>query len=232
VETGLVTRWWAAVAKVAMGAPPASVRPAIDAGLRFLERMPPPGGPQLRQQSVAGVYTMYVATREPRYLALLREWRGPSAQPWTELDALEALRRGDSARARELARGFPSADSARAADGSINGARWATRALLLEELGDARAALRYYEVIEPARFGEFGLVDPGPALHARGLLARARLYEQVGDRAAAARAYEAFAAQWAGADPAFQAPLREARAGLVRVRDAARSATPVDVKGR
>jgi serine/threonine-protein kinase len=229
IEAAPVTRWWAAVGKLAMGAPPASVRPALDAGIRFLERLPAPAGPVLRRQSLAGLYTLYLETREPRYLALLRAWDGP-ASTWTELDALEALARGDSARVRELARAFPSPDSVRAADRSTNAARWVARAQLFAELGDARGALRMYEVLDPKRFGEFGLVDPGPALYARSLLARARLYEETNDRAAAARDYQAFLTQWANADSAFQTPLGEARAGLARVRDAGRAATPVGVR--
>jgi tetratricopeptide (TPR) repeat protein len=141
--------------------------------------------------------------------------------PWTELDALEALDRGDTTRARELARGFVSADSARAkAGGIVSATRLVARAEVYTALGDLRRALATYESLEPSRIGDGGFLEPAMALWARSYLARGRIHEQLGERAAAAAAYERFIALWKDADPALQPQLREARTGLARVRDA------------
>ena len=83
-----------------------------------------------------------------------------------------------------------------------------------------------YEVIDPKRFPDMSIFDPSPVLWARSHLARGRLYEQLGQRAEAAAAYERFATLWKDADPALQPQVREAQAGLARVRDA-RAGQPV-----
>jgi serine/threonine-protein kinase len=227
--TAIVVRWWTIAAKLAMGVPPASQRAMLDSGIAIVQRMSAAMGPGTQQQSASLLYMAYLATREPRYLETMRRWRGPGAPPWPELDALDALTRGDSARARELARGFPSADSIRAGAGSMNATRWVARAQVFADLGDPRRALAMYEVLDPRRFSEFGMVDPGFALYARSFFARGQLYEELGDRPRAAAAYERFLALWKDADPAFEPQRREARAGLARVRDAA-GGQPVGVR--
>jgi tetratricopeptide (TPR) repeat protein len=82
-----------------------------------------------------------------------------------------------------------------------------------------------YEMIEPSRLsGDLTtLADPGLAFLARSYLARGRVYEQLGERDKAAAAYERFVALWKDADPQLQPQVREARAGLARVRDAAKA---------
>jgi serine/threonine-protein kinase len=228
--TRVVVGWWSVAAKLAMGLPPASQRGVLDGGIAYVQGMPEALGPGARQQSAPLLYMAYLATREPRYLETLRRWRGPGAPPWPELDALEALARGDTARARELARGFPSADSIRAATGGMNATRWVARAQVFADLGDPRRAVAQYEVLDPDRFSEFGMVDPGFGLYARSFLDRGRLYEELGDRPRAIAAYERFLALWKDADPALDAQRREARAALARLRDAAGGARPVDVR--
>ena len=225
--SSLVIDWWSTAAKLGMGLPMASQRAMLDSGVAYVERRTATLGPGTQQQAVPLLYIAYLASRDPRYLATLRRWRGPTAPPWPELDALEALARGDSARARELARGFPSADSIRAATGAMNATRWTARAQVLADLGDARGAVAMYEVLDPRRFNEFGMVDPGFALYARSFLARGRLYEELNDRARAAAAYARFLALWKDADPTLEAQRREARAGLARVRDAGRGTVEV-----
>ncbi|MDF1505147.1 hypothetical protein PYV61_19520, partial [Roseisolibacter sp. H3M3-2] len=221
--------WWNLAAKLAMGVPPASLRAPLDSGIAYIDRTGSagPGGPQ---PATSVPYVAYLATRDARYLAALRRWRAGNPQPLPELDALEALARRDTARAREIARGFPSPDSMRTADAGMNPSRWVARAQVLADLGDARGALAMYEVLEPRRFAEFGLVDPGFTLYARSYLARGRLYEELGERAKAAAAYERFLEFWKDADPAFQPQLREAREGLARAKDAGRGAVPVGVR--
>jgi tetratricopeptide (TPR) repeat protein len=203
-----------------MGAPPAPSRVFIDSGIAGFERMSQPFAPQLRQQASPVLYAAYLATRDPRYLATWRRWTGPTQQEFPELDALAALASGDTAAAQAAARRFPSPDSLRAAGAFMNGTRWIARAEVLAALGDARRALTMYEALEPARFGSQSLLDPAFPLYARSFLARGRLYEELGERARAAAAYERFLTLWKDADPEFQPQLREARAGLTRVRDA------------
>ncbi|GLC28330.1 serine/threonine-protein kinase [Roseisolibacter agri] len=217
-----VIDWWTTAARLGMGMPIGSQRALLDSGIAFVDRRAAEMGPGMPQQSAPLLYIAYLASRDPRYVATLRRWRGATAQPWPELDALEALAAGDSARARTIARGFPSADSIRAATGGMNPTRWTARAQVLADLGDVRGAVAMYEVLDPRRFSEFGMVDPGFALYARSFLARGRLYEELNDRAKAAAAYERFLALWKDADPAFEAQRREARAGLARVSDAGR----------
>ena len=72
------------------------------------------------------------------------------------------------------------------------------------------------------RIGGTTTFDPAFPLYARSFLARGRLYEELGEREKAAQAYQRFLALWKDADPEFQPQLREARAGLARVRDAGR----------
>jgi serine/threonine-protein kinase len=221
LKTGEFARWWVAVVKLGMGLPPASVRATLDGGIGMLEQMPDPIGVGVRQQSVSALYVAYLATRDRGYLERLRRWRAGNPQPWPELDALEALSSGDSARAQTLARGFPSVDSMRInTTGQMNATRWTARAQVLEELGEARGALAMYELLEPRRFSEFGIVDAGPALYARSFLARGRLYEQVGDRARAVASYDRFLALWKDGDAEVEPQRRAARAALTRLRDA------------
>jgi len=219
ISTAATARWWAAMTKLAAGAPAASQRAAIDEGIAAIDALPSVWSAALGPQSAAVPYIAYAATRDPRYLATLRRWRGPRAPAWTEVDALEALAAGDTARARAIARGFPSADSARMAGSRVVAGRWVVRAEVLEALGDRRGALAAYDVLEPARIIDAGYLDPGMTLWARSFLARGRLHEELGERAAAAEAYGRFLALWQDADPALQGAAGAARAGLARVRD-------------
>jgi tetratricopeptide (TPR) repeat protein len=164
-----------------------------------------------------------MATRDPKYLAVVRRWRGERSPPYHELDAIEALAAGDTAKVLDAVRRFPSADSVRAAGGTVSPMRWVARAEVFEALGDARRALAMYELLDPTRFGWNGPTEPGWPLFTRSFLARGRLYEQLGEREKAAAAYAHFLELWKEADPALQPQLREAREGLARVRDAAHS---------
>jgi tetratricopeptide (TPR) repeat protein len=150
---------------------------------------------------------------------MLTRWGGTDAGTWPEADAIAALGVGDSARARAATARFPSSDSARAGSNGLNAARWVARAEVFAALGDAPRALANYEVLDPRRFGDVSVFDPALVLWARSFLARGRLYEQLGQRPQAAAAYERFITLWKDADPTLQPQVREARAGLARVRD-------------
>jgi tetratricopeptide (TPR) repeat protein len=213
-------QWLVAGTLLALGLPPARHLAVIDSGMRGLDRMKAPVGPQIRQFSTPPLYIAYLATREARYLDALRRWRAESGvtQPFAELDALEALSRGDTAGARAQAARFPSPDSTRTAKNQISPMRWIARAEVLEALGDHRGAVAMYEVLDPRRFGGNGPLDPGLALYPRSYLDRGRLLEQLGEPARAAEAYERFLELWKDADPALEPQKKEAREGLERVR--------------
>jgi serine/threonine-protein kinase len=220
VDPKLIFGWLGASVKVAMGVPVAAVRQQLDAGIAFADRRTDGGG--MRAQNWPTPYVLFLATRDPRYAATVRRWRGEKAPPLDELDALEALAAGDTARARASVARFPSPDSLRAVNAAVSPMRWVARAEVFTELGDPRRAAAMYEMIEPSRLSSdlTTSADPGLALLARSYLARGRVYEQLGERERAAAAYERFVALWKEADPGLQPQVREARAGLARVRDA------------
>ena len=207
--------WFVAGTELAMGLPPARLLPRLDSGVRVLERFPEPFGPQARQFSYIVPYLAYLVTREQRYLDAVRRWRG-SAPALVELDALEALEKGDTVAARRVAASFPSPDSVRAMGARLVLAHWIARAEVLASLGDLRGAIAMYEVLDPRLFA--GPNDPSWPLWPRSFLARGRLYEELGERERAAESYERFLSMWQDADPALEPQLREARAGLERVR--------------
>ncbi|AHG88006.1 putative serine/threonine protein kinase [Gemmatirosa kalamazoonensis] len=224
--TSLLVQWYGAATRVAAGVSTPALRGTIDGGLAGLDRIPGRFGDGARRQSLMVPYVAMAAFRDRKYVDMMRRWRGADTTAWPEVDAFDALLAGDTARARVAAQRFPSPDSARAASFGINAPRWVVRAEVLTALGDTRRAVAMYEVIDPKRFPDVQIFDPSPVLWARSLLARARLYEQLGQRAEAAAAYQRFAALWKDADPALQPQLREAQAGLARVRDVG-PATPV-----
>jgi serine/threonine-protein kinase len=222
-ERGGQTRWWNAGAQLAMGMPPRPLLAVVDSGIALIESLPQATAAPVRPAAINVPYLAYMATRNPKYLAVVRRWRGERQAPFHELDAIEALAAGDTAKVLEAVRRFPSPDSVRAAGGTISPMRWVARAEVFEALGDARRALAMYELLDPTRFAWIGPPEPGWPLYARSFLARGRLYEQLGEREKAAAAYERFLELWKEADPALQAQLGEAREGLARVRDAARA---------
>jgi len=226
MPTAPILRWWGTIDRLAVGVPFASVRQTVDSGIAGLDRIPGDFGRGARVESYSAPYLAFAVTRDPKYAATVRRWVGASAKTLVEMDAMEALARGDSARARALAAQFPPPDSIRAAGGALNVLRWVLRAEVLAALGDTRRAVANYAVLDPTRFSDASAFDPGLALYARTFPARARLYEQLGQPDSAAAAYERFLAWWKDADPALQAQVREAQAGLARVRDA-RAGQPV-----
>ncbi|HEX6058817.1 MAG TPA: serine/threonine-protein kinase [Gemmatimonadaceae bacterium] len=209
--------WYVAGVELAMGLPPEPRLVRLDSGLRSLERFPEPFGHQVRQFSIGMPYIGYLTSREPRYLELIRRWN-EGTRTWPELDALEALAKGDTAAAREAAARFPDPDSARRAGIWLQVPRWIARAEVLQSLGDLRGALAMYEALDPRRFSIFGQTDPSWPYWPRSFLARGRLHEELGERERAAEAYERFLDLWKEADPALEPQKREAREGLERVR--------------
>jgi eukaryotic-like serine/threonine-protein kinase len=212
------TRLWSVGVRLAAGMPHRTVAPQLAVHLATLERLPRGAGDFLRAQTVPVLYVTYLVNRDARTLALLRRWRGANA-PFVELDALEALDARDTATARRAVQGFPSADSIRAAKAPVALVRWIARARAYEELGDVRAALAAYSVLEPRQISPMGQSDPAWPLYARSLLWRGRLQERLGDRVAARDSYRRLVALWAGADPALQPQRDSAEVALRRLGD-------------
>ncbi len=189
----------------------AGIRPSLAA---------PPNDP-IRFGSSPLAYAGYFVTRDTVFSGLVRGL--VPQQPYPEIDAAEALARGDTAKARAIAAGFSPADSVRVARLGMAGMRTALRAEVLAALGDTRGAIAQYEAIHPVRFST-ALVDPGFAVYVRTFAARARLHEQLGERDKAIAAWEEFARRWQDGDALSDAPRREARAALQRLKD--QPATP------
>ncbi|MDQ4079430.1 MAG: tetratricopeptide repeat protein, partial [Gemmatimonadota bacterium] len=142
-----------------------------------------------------------------------------SKQVGSEVEALMALDRGDTARAARLASSWPPPDSATVLGAPRAGLAQFVQAEVYARLGDLRRAVRLYEAFDPEDFGVGG-VDPRWPFFARSFLARGQLYEQLGERQKAIAAYERFIELWKDASPELQEQLREARSGLARLRDA------------
>jgi serine/threonine-protein kinase len=218
-DRGKGAAWYARAVQLAMGLPAAPLRPMLDSGIVKIDGLTGPGGLMARRQNIAVPYVAYLATRDSLYLGAVRRW-SPESQTWPELDALAALAAGDTSRVVDAVRRFPSVDSTRASGTPVSPMRWVARAEVLTAMGDLRRAVAMYELIEPSRFAlKAPMGDPGLPLYPRSFLARGRLYEQLGEREKAAAAYSRFLDLWKGADAALQPQLREARAGLGRVRD-------------
>jgi tetratricopeptide (TPR) repeat protein len=218
-DQGKGALWYARAVQLAMGLPAAPLRPMLDSGIVKIDGLTGFNGSMARRQNISVPYVAYLTTRDSLYLGAVRRWSTPT-QSWPELDALAALDAGDSTRVIEAVRRFPSVDSLLAAGAPMVLMRWIARAEVLQRVGDLRRALQLYEVLDPTRFTTIGGAgDPGLALYPRSFLARGRLYEQLGEREKAAAAYSRFLELWKAADPSLQPQLREARAGLGRVRD-------------
>jgi eukaryotic-like serine/threonine-protein kinase len=210
------TRLWPLGVRLAAGLPPRGLAPAFAASLASFERLPRGGGDFLRAQAVAALYVSYLAMRDPRSLALLRDWRGGQS-PLSEIEALAALDARDTVAARVAIRSFPSADSIRAARAPVSLPRWIARARAYEAVGDLRSAVAAYSVLEPQQLSPLGQADPSWPFYARSLMWRGELQERLGDRAGAIDSYRRFVTLWAEADPALQPQRARARAALRRL---------------
>ena len=212
-----LARLWPLGVRFAAGVPTRQLAAPFASSLASLERLPATGSAKYyRFQATTALYVAYLATRDARTLALLRKWRGPQPQH-PELDALEALAANDTAKAARLAKSFPSPDSIRAAHASLGLPRWIARAQVYEALGDSRAALAAYEVLDPKMLAPMGQADPSWPLYARSFLWRGQLFERVNDRTSAVAAYRQFLELWAQADSSLEPQREQARAALRRL---------------
>ncbi len=177
---------------------------------------------QLAATAGGVIYTSYLVTGDTLFSNTLRRLPGLVNVPQTDLDALEALARGDTARAREIAAAFPPPDSLKDARLSFAGQRAYARALVLDAVGNTAWAVGYLEALEPSRFISQGLAEPGFALYTRSFATRAELYEKLGDKRKAIAAYEEFLRRTELGDAAIEPQRRSARANLARLRDGGR----------
>ena len=211
-----LARLWPIGVRFAAGVPARQLAGSFASSLASFERLPATGpATYYRRQAMPSLYVAYLATHDAHTLSLLRKWRGQ--QSHAELDALEALDAHDTAKAARLARTFPSVDSIRAAHSPLGLPRWIARAKVYEALGDPRAALAAYTVLEPKLLWPMGQADPSWPLYVRSFLWRGQLFEQVNDRASAVSAYRQFLALWADADSALEPQREQARAALRRL---------------
>ena len=176
---------------------------------------------QMLSGSVSVPYTAYLATRDTMFSnAVRRAQRGVTAH--SDLDALEALARGDTAAALAIAREYTPPDSMRDARFSLAGLRTVARAEVLAAVGNRDWAIAYYEALDPRRFMMQGLAEPGFAAYTRSFAARAVLYEERGDRDRAIGAWEEFLRRTEQGDEIVEPQRRAARAALQRLREARR----------
>jgi len=209
-------RWMGTALHVAQrGAMTPDERATLLRGLRQAEGGSPTG--QMRFGAIPIAYVGYLVTRDTVFSNSVRRLAA-AQQAWPELDASEALERGDTARARTLAARFTPADSVARSRLGLAGMRTVLRAEVIAALGDAREAAGQYEALHPSRFNA-SLVDPGYTVYVRSFAARARLYEQLGEREKAIAAWEEFLRRWEKGDADTEPARREARTALQRLRD-------------
>lgn len=170
-----------------------------------------------------GVLMMgYLATRDTLFSNTLRRLPGGANVPQTDLDGLEALTRGDTAAAREIASRYTPPDSIATARFGYAGLRAYARAEVLAAVGNTDWAIRYLEGMAPERFIAQGLSEPGFAVYTRSFLTRASLYERTNQPAKAIAAYEEYLRRTADGDAIVEPLRRSARESIARLRDRGR----------
>jgi tetratricopeptide (TPR) repeat protein len=192
----------------------------LRSAIAAIDSTPGPFGAQARTGSLSVPYVAFLATHDTTFLGTLTRWAGGTQ--YTELNALLALDRGDTAAAMEIARTFTRPDSLATARFSVGGMRTLARAEVLARAGLTRQAAETYEAVAPARINRAALAEPGYAVWVRSFLARARLWRQLGERDKAIAAYEQFIQRWKNADGPAATQLSQARQELAALRDAAR----------
>jgi tetratricopeptide (TPR) repeat protein len=186
----------------------------------WMDSVPPQLTFAARNGSIEVPYLAFLITRDTMFKKQASEWLSQGSAPLTELDALVAIDRGDTARAMTIARTFSPPDSLQRATFSFGGMRTIARAEVLERLGITRQAAETYAAITPTRINRNGLIEPGLTIWIRSLVAQARLWAKLGEREKAIAAYEEFLRRWKSADGSAAKQVAQARAELARLRDA------------
>lgn len=219
VPTGPIMGLSRATLRVAMGAPwtPAVERQVRD-GIANLDTITGPFAEQSRRNGSSIPLFAFLASGDSSYVHVLERWTGTE---WTDLDALLALQRGDTATAERLAAAFPTPDSLRSPGVRFGsgGMRTLARAETMERLGRTRQAVETYEAIVPSRVNSAAFTDPGFALLVRTTLTRARLWKELGERQRAIDTYRDFINRWQHADESAAELVRVARQELAALLD-------------
>ena len=236
--TQTVGSFYALIMKLAAGTPPSDGdKRALKRWIDGMEQSKSPYASQMRGQSISLAYMAFLATSDTSFAATARRWAAPPGTKdlstiMPELSAIMAINRGDTARAAQLVREFPSIDSLKSPNISIGmaGLRLYARSQVATAIGDTRRAVGIYEAIDPKRFTSVGMAEPGFTTYARSFLARAKLYEQLGEPAKAIVAYEEFIKRWKNADAPLQPQVNEARQAVARLKDNPTKSVPVVTK--
>jgi serine/threonine-protein kinase len=184
----------------------------------WMDSVPPQLRYAARTGSVSIPYLAFLVTHDTLFAAQVRGWSG-AARNASDIEAILALDRGDTARALTIARGFPSIDTLRTGRFSLAGMRTIARAEVLERLGLDRLAAETYEAMSADRLTRGGLVDPGLAVWVRSFVAQGRLWAKLGERDKAIAAYEEFVRRWKDADGAAARQVEQVRGELARLKD-------------
>jgi serine/threonine-protein kinase len=149
----------------------------------------------------------YLATRDTALLpGFLRIADTTGSSTWRVVDALLALARGDTARARmRVDRHYrtPSESEFNGEQGLARSYGWGT---VLAELGEARLAIDAF-----ARIDSSDARIQRPGLLVRSYAERGELYQQLGDMQKAVEYYDKFIAAWENADAELQPQVERVR---------------------
>jgi tetratricopeptide (TPR) repeat protein len=210
-------------ARAILGVTTTADRRTLDAAIARTEALPEPARAQARQREWGLAYAGYVITHNPKYLDIIRRWSGH--EPPLVLQALAALRKGDTAGAAQLAAKFTPPDTARVVSTPNEIEDPLSQAVVLSAVGQPRAAITVLEAIDPTRLHVLE-ADPRWAAYARSLFERGLLYEQIGSRARAVAAYERYLDLMRDADAALEPQKQAARARVQALRDAPGTTLP------
>jgi len=183
----------------ALGAPAKALETAWGAIADSARKTPRSGQPEVIAYGWAAALGLYLQNRsDPRPIEELQALGGGGTPP--EIDALRALDRRDTARAREL---LQRPDSAAAVEYKSqpqwSGYRAMIAAHLWHDLGDDDRALQALELFHPEHFSTMSL-DVRWLLLGQARLLRGTIYEGLGKRVQAREEYRQALAQWQEAD--------------------------------
>ncbi|MBX3173640.1 MAG: protein kinase [Gemmatimonadaceae bacterium] len=214
-------RYFLIGSRIANGVPlTGALRDTLLRGIAVGDTMQGGAGQQMRSGATPILYVAYLATRDTVFSNAVRRFATPGMRH-NDLDALEALARGDTASARRIAAEYTAVADLANGGFSLGGMRAVARAEVLAAVGEREKAIGYFESLTPARMN-FNFIEPGFAVYTRSYLARARLYEEAGDYAKAITAIEEFLARTEPGDSSIEPERRQARAQLNRLRDRGR----------
>jgi serine/threonine-protein kinase len=149
----------------------------------------------------------YLATRDTAFLSrFLRTVDTTGSSTWRVADALLAMARGDTARARlRVDRHYrtPAALEFAGEPGLVRAYGWG---MTLAELGEAQLAIEAF-----ARIDSSDARIQRPGLVVRSYAERGEMYQQLGDTQKAVEYYDKFIAAWSNADPELQPQVERVR---------------------